>query len=1771
MSTRKHLFPSAQDVTNETLNDFDYFDLEKSIVIESNRDVGEEVLVVIDDDEVMEIVFDDETIWVGRAGDIPEMLQDPQSRSDDRDGNEVFTFPSRLETFNEDRGLIDNIGIKIVKFFKKKATKKVTEIAVKQIAKKIDRKIQPNPGLYLVDNQFRLKKVNKVLPATAAPYCLFLHGTASDFEGSFGKMTGGEEDPMWGEIRATYDGRILTLEHYTFSKSPFENLCDLLELLPENSDLHVVSHSRGGLIGELLAHYHSSNKVVGFQDETRTLVESIVSAEVLSKLDDLTQLREITIGKFIRVACPAQGTTIITKRTDHFLNALFGGLQLALPAAAPLLVPLKELIALVVAQKENPKALPGIEVMNPFSDFQRLINSPLNPVAAPLTIVAGNGKMGLSPKGFLSVLTKLYFFGNNDWVVDTKYMLRGKPRETDPYFCIDSRVSVNHFSYFKNLLTQERMIAAIQAPKGEIPEGFKRLLDGEISDADRDLLVGKYTGKKLSEIESDKPVMIIVPGILGSNLELNGKEIFLNIPRIAAGQMTKLTMDQPNVVASSVLGFAYKKFGKKSNKQYQVMTFAFDWRKSLEDEGARLKILVQALLQKVTNQPIVFAAHSQGGLVVRELMLDTAIWKDLQARKNFKCVFFGSPLGGSYLIPEELVGEGKRIKQLAMIDLPNEGDDLLKVFSTYTGLLQLLPVDGKFDFGQLKAWDWMKENCETNWTIPSKKDINAFDQFRNRILTAGESIYDSPDVIYVAGKADATLDGMVSASRRRQGKRLEFTSTPRGDGSVTWDSGIPRVLLQRNQVYYVDVSHGALLSKTHIFEGIYDLFGQGRTTNKYFSQTEIKGAKKGFLGLYRDEALLPATELNLGSVLMGGDFFGPDEPYENLKEITVSIAAGHLDFSKYPVMIGHLWNDGIVHAEAALDDKLHTALSRSHTLKNYPELIGDNQVFRVKGAIEAVIVGLGKPEDLSAKQLEETLLRGMLKYLLEVQNGAMSDAPVGCGLSVLFIGTGYIGMTLETSIKSILNAAHKANQILEKEGIMGAVLDKIQFIELYDDKAKNARKILNRVARLPEFNFRINHPEILREPGIMKRILEEQDSSWWKRLNIAEMDVCNKNDSEDINLEFTISSGKAHSEKHTLSMPKNNIEALIHRVSAGKQWDEVSAKVIFEFLIPAGLKEEIRLKQNMLLLVDEKTASYPWEMIQDELEDTQPICTEVGMIRQLSTPSSDRVMNHVKANKVLIVGDPNTGGMVSQLPGAEAEAKEVNSLFEKEQYDTVPIISEGHSRIMNALFADKYKYVHLAGHGFYDPEKPNASGMAIGKEVFLTPAMIKQLPFTPDFVFVNCCHLGFIQEEDERYQNHRSSFGANFGVELIKSGVKALIVAGWAVNDGAAKIFAQVFYREMFAGKRFGEAVLSARQTCYARYGGTNTWGAYQCYGDYNFKFTEKKSEKYTVKPKQYVFEEEIIIDLENELAKADTRNVAVHQLARFKSIETGMEAYCASLDAPPATPKMYELLAQTYLEYRYDEQAERVFNKVFTYEQGAFSIRSVELYALFQKKVITTKLMGLEPKEALGHSDIDVLLDGITRMEKIGHGQESAERQNLIAGNYKVLAAVRECLGESGVNDALRLALIHYSNGYNQVQHQLNEVMFPLTNRVSLEVVLIERKSQPSLRNQDQIRTHLSAILENLVSESIKSDEAYNHWPAMVQTKLRLCEMLLSPSIQTYTALIAVSEAARGKGGSVKKWSSEKEHIGVLLSLLERNSIVKEQLTKYAEWLSLR
>ena len=90
--------------------------------------------------------------------------------------------------------------------------------------------------------------------------------------------------------------------------------------------------------------------------------------------------------------------------------------------------------------------------------------------------------------------------------------------------------------------------------------------------------------------------------------------------------------------------------------------------------------------------------------------------------------------------------------------------------------------------------------------------------------------------------------------------------------------------------------------------------------------------------------------------------------------------------------------------------------------------------------------------------------------------------------------------------------------------------------------------------------------------------------------------------------------------------------------------------------------------------------------------------------------------------------------------------------------------------------------------------------MVIGNNVFLSTREICQMSSVPEMVFVNCCHLGHTDGATEALFRNRFKLAANIGTQLIENGVKAVIAAGWAVDDAAALEFTEVFYKYIFYG-----------------------------------------------------------------------------------------------------------------------------------------------------------------------------------------------------------------------------------------------------------------------------------------------------------------------------------------------------------------------------------
>ena len=155
--------------------------------------------------------------------------------------------------------------------------------------------------------------------------------------------------------------------------------------------------------------------------------------------------------------------------------------------------------------------------------------------------------------------------------------------------------------------------------------------------------------------------------------------------------------------------------------------------------------------------------------------------------------------------------------------------------------------------------------------------------------------------------------------------------------------------------------------------------------------------------------------------------------------------------------------------------------------------------------------------------------------------------------------------------------------------------------------------------------------------------------------------------------------------------------------------------------------------------------------------------------------------------------------------------------------------------MIDALFERSWRVVHIAGHGEPVSAKGDRGGVVLSNDTFLSASEIKAMRVVPELVFVNCCHLAAgsrqsLLREPQRGRFDRAAFASSVAQALIEVGVRCVVAAGWAVDDSAASAFATTFYDELLKGQRFLDAAAVARAKAYEFDG--NTWAAYQCYGD---------------------------------------------------------------------------------------------------------------------------------------------------------------------------------------------------------------------------------------------------------------------------------------------------------------------------------------------------
>ena len=1034
--------------------------------------------------------------------------------------------------------------------------------------------------------------------AQAGALLVFIHGTGSHTLGGFGDLPASS---AWGVLQASFGERIFGFEHRTFSESPIDNALILAETLPAGARLCLVTHSRGGLVGDLMCLDPDDALLEELIDAWRPAprfddhapgpsareLDAVAAAEQakLRRLRGLLRDKKLRVERYVRVAAPARGTALLSDNLDVFLSTLLnlvrrfgawgagavaGALASPLAAAAARKLANRSLaflsrVVLEIADKRlQPDLVPGIEAMLPESPMGMLLGRAALAPQVRMAVIAGDiegGGAGLVQRiGVMFVDWAFFERACNDLVVDTASMYGGlvvraaaAPEAAHRVIYVQGP-EVSHFRYFRDDVKS----AGIALPSAlgtwltrEAPEHsapWQPLALPALEPA----ASGRASRGEAEPADNTLPVLVYLPGIMGSHLAANGNRIWLDAFDLARGRLSHVAMGSHKMVREDgLVGLAYGRLADHLETSHRVIRHDYDWRQPIQTLGAQLALILRAALDTHPDQPLRILAHSMGGLLVRAAFAaDETLWADIVARPGGRLLMLGTPNHGSHLFVETLLGQSDTIRMLARLDLRQGLQAVLDIVAGFPGALHLLPAPGfedsagvaETDYYRAEAWTGLAAINNDFWfgkTLAGKPTQTLLDQARDfwRALADTRWVDLAPErIAYVFGQAENTPCGILLQTEDGKPKSIMMRGTPCGDGSVTWKSGrIPN--LPDERCWAMPVDHMGLTSTSKYFADIESLLSRGvplRLGRLPVSRGEQERAP---LLSYRagPPPAYPSDE-EIACLALGGRL----RPLPRRKRTTLAVVVKAMDlrFVQVPLLCGHYRGDPIAGAEGVIDRWLvGGALSQRQRLGVHSGELGHATVVlmprrreeRLRGSGRgAVVVGLGEMGRLGPEGVTEAVRAGALRYLLHACDRESEEACKAADehglplrLASLLIGTNSAAqLDVDDAVKAIVLGVLLANRDFAlgagtgtgaRKGPRGRIVA-LELIEIYRDTAISAAYAVSALERtlgteLAQLDAELELPaELQHGEGVRQRLTVAAFSDYWPRLAVTDAD-----------------------------------------------------------------------------------------------------------------------------------------------------------------------------------------------------------------------------------------------------------------------------------------------------------------------------------------------------------------------------------------------------------------------------------------------------------------------------------------------------------------------------------------------------------------------------------------------------------------------------------------------------------------------------------------
>jgi hypothetical protein len=1396
------------------------------------------------------------------------------------------------------RGFLGSVALKAVDVVTGLNTDAVAKLAVAAVVERFDGQL--NAGVHALQPDVLTldgKPLATVPGAAKGETTLVLvHGTFSSTTGTFGKLWTNHPDRVQ-RLFSAYGNRVYALEHPTLSVSPIDNALALAKTLTAGARLHLLTHSRGGLVGEVLA------RVCANPEESFDAFAAKGDAPQRQTLRELAQIvksKTIVVERLVRVACPARGTLLASRRLDAYLSVLKWALDLAGIPVAPGFV---ELLAQVARHRTDPQELPGLAAQIPDSPLIRWLYSPVRPssnggasrpdldetLAGDLRVVAGDIDGDSVASWVKTLLADSFFWTDNDLVVQTRSMYGGLPRAAAT-FVLDEGGRVSHFNYFANEHTAGAIVNALTQ---ERPAAFAAI--GPLSWSGKSATGTRAARRPAADShDANRPALVLVPGVFGSHLRAGERRIWLD--RNASGGLEELQYrGKADRVAPDGLLDLHAALATTLARDHEVIEFAYDWRRPLEQSASSLANVVADALarRKASGAAVRLIAHSSGGLLVRALpWTASAIWRRFAEAPGSRALLLGPPNGGTWLPMQLLTGDETLGNLLPSAARPFATAAVRQMFAGFPGLLQLQAdvTDRKTGLAKTATWkalaaadmrmlqssawhDLPIQRDPQQWGIPPQSVLDAAAAFRRRLDGQQRGDLGGPAdlLVMVTGKAPLTADGFEAGGQQRELVYLDAQEG--GDGRVP----AHRARLDGIPAWSADADHAGLVTRDLFFEAYLELLAKGETS-LLPRQSDTAEAAGGAPAIVRSRPSRSAAssappQQEVETLLVRPPVRQSAAPEGPPLEITV--VNGDLTFVAEPLLLGHYRASRLTGTERVMDGLIGGAMDEALRRGLYPVKPGSQQVFintRVRPdnpwqppRPRAVIVaGLGEEGSLRAAELTTTVRQAVIAWAQRVAEEP--DAPDTFTLATTLIGSGGTGVSAAEAAQLIARGVREANQRSSEDGEPAPPakgtraaagrrwprVKALRIIELYGDRAGDAWRALQLLSSASPSAYALTGP-VEKGTGALRQPLE----SGYRGAEFDLISAIGEGEGNDAAIVFTVDTKRARTEVRAQKTQAPLIRSLVASASNNLNRDPQIGRTLFQLLVPKEIEAFLGGSTETQLEVNRATAGVPWELLdvrEAGSSDPRPWAIRTKLLRKLRTATfRDTVADAGADDGVLVIGDPAADRTrYPRLFGARREAMAVARALEGSAENRRYVRSIASQlnltsaepdakTVINAVLEREWRIVHVAGHG-EAPERlgekdGNPRGVVLSDGAFLGPREIECMRTVPELVFVNCCHLAGrnINQLLSPDEPTRAEFAAGVAEALIGIGVRCVVAAGWAVDDDPANAFATSFYTALLGGCRFIDAVAQARED--ARRLGGNTWAAYQCYGDPDWRY----------------------------------------------------------------------------------------------------------------------------------------------------------------------------------------------------------------------------------------------------------------------------------------------------------------------------------------------